>query len=220
MTTTKTLTLEIAKAFLKSPDEVVLSGFQTIDVDAAKELAKYRGSDLDLNGLTNLSIEIAQELAQSKADQLHLNGLMELSAEVAKELAIEGRCGLHLDGLTELSLNAAKELGTYKGGIFLNGLTELSAEVAKELTKSQKRHLHFNSLKELSLDVAKELTKKNQADPDQHMVFGLELGGLRKPSEQVAKILARYAGNFKGLSDEVIEALRRHNPEINITGVY
>ena len=199
--TAKTLTLKTAKAFIKSPTKVDLSGFQIIDADAAKKLAKYRGSDLNLNSLRNLSKQVAKALAAAK-----------------------DCCGLHLDSLTDLSLDAAMELGMFKGGIFLNALTDLSAEVAKELTKTPKRHLHFNSLKELSLDAAKELTKKqpkkNEADPDQHMVFGLELGGLRKPSEQVAEVLARYAGNFKSLSDEMIEALRRHNPEINITGVY
>lgn len=52
-----TLTFKTATQFIKSPEDVDLSGFQSVDDKAAAVLAEYEEADLNLEGVLTLPQE-------------------------------------------------------------------------------------------------------------------------------------------------------------------
>lgn len=74
----KILTKEIAEKFVADPESVRLDDFTSLDDDAARALARYKGW-LKLDSLTTLSDEAAHALAEHRGD-LSLNGLTEALA--------------------------------------------------------------------------------------------------------------------------------------------
>ena len=130
----KILTKAIAEQFLAGKIKD-LESFTSIEAEAAKALATFKGSWIKLNGLTSLSTQAAKALASFEGC-LDLNGLTSLSDETAKALASFQVESLRLDGLTSLSDEAAKALAAFKGTkgtlLSLNGLKELNLPESKE----------------------------------------------------------------------------------------
>lgn len=103
---------KLVEHYQTQPYELLdLGGVTTIDVETARELAKYNHC-LILTGLTNIDAEVAKELAKltSKEDgRLFLDGLTTIDAETARELAKHNH-PLSLGGLTDVNMGVAKEL--------------------------------------------------------------------------------------------------------------
>jgi len=217
MKSPKTLTIDIAKRFIESPDSVNLQDFEIIEDEAAEVLATNK-STLHLDGLTLLSVGAAKALAQHKGDWLSLNGLTSLSEDVAVALARQQYnrdWWLTLNGLTFLSNSVAEALVKVDDAVQLSsdtvlefdGLTYLPEETAKILAKHN-GPLMLDGLTSLSEELAKTLAL--------HKGQVLMLNGLTELSEKAAKALAQYKGvrlNLSGLtalSKEAAEALAQY----------
>jgi hypothetical protein len=106
-------------------------GTDKIDLDAAKILAKHRGS-LELNNLRAVTLKVAAELGKHFG-ALHL-GLYEIDREEASLIA-GNRGDLILPNLKDLDKDSARALAKHRSGELRLGMDELEVEVAEELVK-------------------------------------------------------------------------------------
>ena len=157
-----------------------LYGLESVSVDAANALAKFKGDQLYL-GITSINKEVAKELARFKGEHfLALNcltsidkgvvealsnykgslsfcGLTSIDKDVAQEVANRNEC-LSL-GLTSIDKEIANALGGFKGDQLTIRLTSIDKDVAQELAKVQGRSLDLETLTSVDRDVAQELAK-------------------------------------------------------------
>jgi predicted DNA-binding WGR domain protein len=206
------ITQAIAEKFLKDEDSVDLTGFTSIEDDAAQALAQHKG-ELWLNGLTSLSDGAAQALAQRKGD-IELCGLTSLSDGAAQALA-QHKGDLYLSGLKTLSGGAAQALAQHKGVLSLDGLTSLSDAAAQALAQHE-GNLSLDGLTSLSDEAAQALAQHKGR---------LELSGLTSLSDGAAQALAQHKGDLylSGLtsfSDGAAQALLCFNGVRLICGEY
>jgi hypothetical protein len=104
--------------------------------EAAENLRKYKGDELQLDGLTSLSDAAAESLSKYKGDSLDLGGLTSLSDAAAESLSKYKGDSLDLLSLISLSDAAAENLRKYKGDeLQLKGLTSLSDSAAASLSE-------------------------------------------------------------------------------------
>jgi len=100
------------------------------------------------NEMTNLSIEAAKNLSKWKNTDLFLNGLSELSPNVARYLLKWQGNWICLNGVKKLSPEAAKYLFQWHGNwISLNGISEISSELLRYLPHWQGKQLELMGLK-------------------------------------------------------------------------
>ena len=123
MQSPKTLTVEIAKQFLQSPENVSLQEYDRIDDAAAVVLTTYNSS-LYLDGLTCLSCSAANTLTQHKGGHLSLNGITSLSGMTVGALGalIKYDGVLMLGGIKTLSEEVVGFLSMHKGPWYLERL--------------------------------------------------------------------------------------------------
>jgi hypothetical protein len=132
MSTGNVLTKAIAEKFLKDEDSVDLTGFTSIEDDAAKALAQHK-RELWLSGLKSLSDAAAQALGQHQG-YLRLGGLTSLSDAAAQALG-QHKGKIALPRLKTLSDTAAQALVS----VMDLGLYLFSDEVRKTVARAQRR---------------------------------------------------------------------------------
>lgn len=144
----QTITPEVARALAQT--KVTLSlGLTTITPEVARALAARPKGMLALNSLEKISVEAARELAQFRG-KLTLNRLRTLSQEVAVELA-KHRSKFTLFGLTEISDEVAETLSHHHATMLLNGLTKLtSVPLATTMLKSNDGFLNLAKVQTIS----------------------------------------------------------------------
>jgi hypothetical protein len=195
-------------------------------LEASKRLRKFFNSALTDEMIWKEIIE------EQKLNNIHQ--LRRLNKEAARiMIAREKRYELLSLGITELPQDVAQELVKYKGEkLFLNCVTTLPVESAKAIGKFQGMKLMLDGVRELSLPILGRLAsykgivsmagieKLEISDKDSkraQMVFGnlefakLSLSGLKKPSQQLLKALARFPGQ---LELNCIESLTEKEAEI------
>lgn len=130
----KVLNRRVARRVLTDYMAVDLDSYTAIDDDAAGILSKCIFG-LELRGLTELSDEAAKELGRRKGGDLDLSGLKSLSVVAANALAgTEGI--LLLSGLNKISDEVAVALSEHEGPLNMSGLTSLTGAAARALAKN------------------------------------------------------------------------------------
>lgn len=159
----QTITPEVARALAQT--KVTLSlGLTVITPEVARALATRPKGMLALNALREISVEAARELAKFRG-KLTLNGLRTLSREVAIELAKHvGKFTLF--GLTEISDEAAEALSHHRSTMLLNGLTKLtSVPLTITMLKSNDGFLNLSKVQTLSDEVVQVFAEYQRDRP-------------------------------------------------------
>jgi hypothetical protein len=168
---------ELAKKFMKAPDNVNLSEATEITDEAAEILGAYERGWIRADGLKSLSAAAAGYL--SSAGALSLKGLEELSDDVAAQLA-KHELTLALSGVKTASDSVMKALSRYEGDdLYLDGLSDVSSDGIKVLAGTN-AGLDLSSLGAISDDALELLVRGRRTF--------LSLG-LQQLSEGQAKIL-------------------------------
>lgn len=194
------LTAEAAIAILSQPEGGFrrLISFREITEDAAKEVARHKGT-VDLSGLRTLPPSAARQLAQLPVmSTLILDGLEALPIDSAKALA-GCRCrGLWLSGLKELTPALAAVLAQYGAecpqgsNLDLNGISRIPRDVMTALSRSHALVLKLRGLQQLDPDEAAALAEfRGQI---------LNLDGLQGVSAETCEALSRFRGKWVSLS--------------------
>lgn len=209
MSDEKTITINVAKEFLKGNSDIDLSDYEKLDAEAAELLATHE-DNLYLGNLIELSQKAAVALAKHKG-YIDLNGLTELPDDVAA--ALSNHIGdLELNGITVLSEKAAEALSKHHGAIKLSGLTSISDKLAVALPGMMmladfRESLDLSGLTSLSDIAAEGLAKYNES---------IYLNGLTTLSDKAAEALGKHEGSdlsldrLVELSDKAVEYLSKH----------
>lgn len=200
----KVLNRRVARRVLTDYMAVDLDSYTAIDDDAAGILSKCIFG-LELRELTELSDEAAKELGRRKGGDLDLSGLHSLSVVAAKALAgTEGI--LMLRGLKEISDEVAVALSEHDGPLILSGLTSLSGApgigLARLLTLDVLDTPEVRQDVENAVAFSLELAKKPNPGESDHVCCGIAgradflleaAGRLRRPEWEDA---ARASASF------------------------
>lgn len=222
----KHLTLETALhlvAAIGDGDEPLdASEFLSLDVEAARELARHRAGWLALDGLTALAEEAARELA-AFTGPLYLNGLRELSADVARALAAHTGGKLSLDGLTRLSDKAAQTLAGYAGMLCLDGLESLSP-AAYELLKSRSQIISMeglDTLPEWGFDGGQWDWQGDEERCPSHYVGLIELSlrSLKGSSPEVLQALDAFLDEMTALVAQGVPVFMERHEQVQVAAV-
>jgi hypothetical protein len=179
------LTKLIAEQFLKDKDSVDLSGFTSIDDDAAEALGKSSES-INLNGLTNLSDAAAIALG-------------------------EGSGELELDGLASLSDAAAKGLGKHKRYMSLGSLEE---DIKKRVWVYAFEYAFEESEAQKKSQIDPEVLQLQSALADGELDFAREMI-CRLSREKICMALYDGVGGVEGALDFLGKSLRVHLDKIH-----
>ena len=160
-----------------------LSGLTTLDAEAARGLAAFKGN-LELDGLTEIDADTAAALAKYAGPKLSLRGLKTLSAETAEQLAKAKAWDGQLSSLRELSDDAAEALAGFEGTGLLIAAIPLSDRALRALAGFPGSSLYL-VVPRLSDEAVRALTafKGDQ----------LSLAGLHEPLAGLADLLPEFA---------------------------
>jgi hypothetical protein len=239
------LAVDIAKQFIEDPQNMDLSEYRILEVEAAKTLSKYKQSDLGLDGLVELD-EVSSKALSAYEGDLSFNGLTNITDSVSEALSSH-KGGLFLNQVVEISDNAIEALSKvekgsnsemYPNGVLsLEALTHLSEQGAESLSK-YKGTLGLEGVRELS-DGAAMSFSRHQGDLLLHGIIGLsdkaadslsthqgalELNGLSELSDAAAASLSGNQGKLvldglTEISDTTAESLSKHQGELWLNGL-
>lgn len=222
----KHLTLETVLhlvAAMEDDDEPLdASEFLSIDVEAARELARHRAGWLALDGLSALAEDAAKELA-SFPGPLYLNGLRELSTDVARALAAHAGGKLSLDGLTRLSDEAAQALAGYAGMLGLDGLESLSP-AAYQVLRSRSEGISMeglDTLPEWEFDGEQWDYQGDEARCLPHYVdlIELSLSSLKGSSPELLKALHVFLDEMIVLASQGVPIFMERHEKVQVVTV-
>jgi ankyrin repeat protein len=108
---------DLAKLFVKAPDQILFVRTAQLSAADAAEVAKFSGSVVVMNQLTGLTPEGSANLAKWKGEKLFLNGLKALDAKTAKGLAAWPGKMISLRGLESFPPDAVAEFKAFKGAV-------------------------------------------------------------------------------------------------------
>ena len=179
------------------------TGLETLPLESAYALARYRGEYLSFPKLTALDEELASAFGGFKCDLL-LRGVESLSAAEARGLANHSG-KIALSGLQFLSAEAAKHLARHRGSLLQLGMKAMDDEVAEAIAEYP-GELHLLNLEHVSAKAAAAFVKRQPLPAEDH-------GLPRSFGEVMQRIDRRQAGrvafgNLKSAPPEAIAALR------------
>ena len=201
----KYLDVDSAKALAKhkGKNDLIMDGLEEMEQNIAREIAKHKGA-LSLNSIRNLTVDTLAEFKDFKFN-ISLNALEQLEDA---SYFINHTGTLSLLGLISISDKVAEQLSKKKGFLALginstevsdnvltylvgccpkfNNINSLNAKQSKIIAKYTDG-ISLNGLKNLDLNLANELIKVGSE---------LELGGIDKISDDVAKVLSNYKGRL------------------------
>jgi hypothetical protein len=160
-----------------------LLGLQTLDADAARGLAAFRGT-LELDGLTEIDPETAAALSTYAGPKLSLRGLKTLSAETAAELAKAKAWDGNLPSLRALSDDAAAAVAGFEGKGLLLHATPLSDRAVQALAGFRGASLYLK-VPRLSDESVRALADFKGDS--------LSLAGLQEPPAELTRLLPEFA---------------------------
>ena len=164
-------------------DKLNLFGLMTLDAEAARWLAAFRGN-LELDGLTEIDPETAAALATYAGPKLSLRGLKSLSAETAKQLAKAKAWDGDLRSLREISDEAAAALAGFEGkGLTITGVP-LSDLAVQALAGFRGASLYL---------IVPRLSDESVRALAAFKGESLSLAGLEEPPAELAGLLPEFA---------------------------
>ncbi len=228
-----TLTPNVTKQLVKKANEascnLYLSRVTSIDETIARELAEFKGDNLDLNGLKQINIKIAKILAGIKVDKLYLGGLKKITIKEAEALAKFNGSILHLGGDYEVrDKHILMALAKYKGELSFHHfrLIWVMNKVLHDRIKADDfdiNEFNLENLRSLTTKTATIIVQKaNEAGLDE-LRFP-EITSFDSNRTSVVKILPRFTGNtlvLSGLSivnDQEIRELAQYKGNLVVPG--
>jgi hypothetical protein len=189
-----TLDAEAARGLAAFRGNLELDGLTEINADTAAALATYAGPRLSLRGLKTLSADAAEQLAKAKAWDGDLRSLRSLSDEAAAALAgFEGK-GLLISGVL-LSDRAVQALAGFRGSSLYLIVPQLSDESVQALAAFKGDSLSLAGLVEPPAELARLLPefacKKLSLHPWEYY-----LGSRQPVTPADARLVAAYAGRL------------------------
>ena len=209
-----TLTVEDAK-IAATLEFAFLKPIKYLSVEAAAELAKFRGILIELSGLEETSAAVARKLATIKgsgplSNNLSLPRLKQISPEVARELAkFNGHLRLGIEGI---DASNAREFAQFKGPIIsFDQVVHLTPEISSSLASPRSESFVpsskewgvgyvFNGLKDVSAETIAPLVQLPYS-----RIF---LDGLENPSLELLEELGKM-DNSKHLRWLSLGSVRR-----------
>jgi hypothetical protein len=155
---TVSLTSEIIRSIPEDLFYIDLSGFSSINDDAAIELAKKSAKSVNLSGIKNISDEAAENISKFRG-AIELNGIYELTDNSAESLSFH-KNSLELNNLTDLSCFALESLvSKHHEALYLNGIIDLPDSVS-EIISNNSSLISLKGIQNLSEPSAKFLSKR------------------------------------------------------------
>jgi hypothetical protein len=189
-----TLDAEAARGLAAFRGNLELDGLTEIDAETAAALATYAGPNLSLAGLKTLSAKTAAELAKAKSWNGGLRSLRSLSDEAAAALAgFEGK-GLLIPGVP-LSDRAVQALAGFRGASLYLIVPRLSDESVRALAAFKGESLSLAGLEEPPAELAGLLPEFACKNLSLHP-WEFYLGGRQPVTPADARLVAAYAGRL------------------------
>jgi len=190
-----TLDAEAARGLAAFRGTLELDGLTEIDAETAAALATYAGPKLSLRGLKTLSTGAAEQLAKAKAWDGRLSSLRGLSDEAATALAgFEGK-GLEILPSVPFSDRAVQALAGFRGASLYLIVPRLSDESVRALAAFKGDSLSLAGLEEPPAELARLLPEfacqKLSLHPWEYF-----LGGRQPVTPADARLVAAYAGRL------------------------
>jgi hypothetical protein len=178
------LDAEAARGLAAFRGNLVLDGLTEIDPETAATLAKDAGPNLSLGGLKILSAETAEQLAKAKGWNGRLPSLRSLSDEAAEALAAGEGKGLGIAVTVPPSDRAVRALARFRGSYLSITVPRLSDEAVRALARFRGSYLTITAARPSDEAVRALAAFKGDS---------LKLAGLEEPPAELARLLPEFA---------------------------